>query len=122
EAGVEVGQGEEPGLVRRSERAHAVRLRPVDLCALDRARDAPAARGSRDGEEAVPPDVVLDAEEAVAERAVVFERDEVRVGRMRIEPPRAPLVEALDALLRSPGLVAVRLARDLEDGARYLGA
>ena len=43
-------------------------------------------------------------------------------GGMRIEPPGAPLLEAVHSLLRPAGLVGVRLARDLEELVREIRA
>src|SRR4051794_6451732 len=111
---VEREHADEPLLVRGAKRGDAVRLRPANLRALDRACDAASASRAGDCEEAVPPSSLLEVEEAVADRAAAFERDEVRVGGVRIAPPRAPVLEALDPLLRPSRLVAVRLTCDLE--------
>ena len=65
-------------------------LGPGDLRPLDRASNAAAARGTRDGGEAVLPLAVVELEVAVPEELFVLERDEVGVGRMRAETPLVP--------------------------------
>src|SRR5439155_7893690 len=108
-------------LRRGPQRAHAVRLRPRDLGALDRAGDAAPARRARDRHEPVLPLVAFGIlEEAVTENAVFVEGDEVRLRRVRVEAPRSPRFEVVEPGLRPPRLVAVRLARDREKLRRQI--
>src|SRR4051812_50196813 len=93
---VERDHSGQPRLVRCREDAQAVRLRPPDLRALDRGRDAPSARAPRDGGEAVVAAVAVDLEGAVAEdggaRPPSVPGDEERLPRGRgagPPPPRA---------------------------------
>src|SRR3954451_15316914 len=113
-APVQSEHADEPGLVGRPERRGAVGLRPRELAALDRAGDAASSVGACDARNPVPPRLVLEAEEAVAEDAAVLEREEVRLSRVRVEAPGPPFVEAVEPVLRPTGLIGIGLARDRE--------
>ena len=91
EAPVQREHAHEPRLVGRAERRDAVRLRPRELAALDRAGDAASSVGACDAREPVPPRLVLEAEEAVAEDAAVLEREEVRLLAGAGRGPRAAM-------------------------------
>src|SRR3954454_5538028 len=115
EAPVQSEHAHEPRLVRRAQGRDAVRLSPRELAALDRAGDAAPSILACDARKPVPPRLVLEAEEAVAEDAAVLEREEVRLSRVRVEAPGPPFVEAVEPVLRPTGLIGIGLARDRED-------